>query len=172
MRHTLILYHAFCQDPTFSLQDELTQVDHALSPSLHFLSSIHLIPTSLYSLLRTQQTRDVGPMLGWRWASVVDGGPASVQHWANAIPTLGQRWPNAGLTSGQCRRRWASVSPTLGQHNSNIGPTPRVFSVVLASMSICYSVWHQRKSYKLTLLCGFISLVLFAYSFLSLWLLW
>ena len=32
----------------------------------------------------SQQTRGVGPMLGWCWASVVDDGPTSSQHWANA----------------------------------------------------------------------------------------
>ena len=37
-----------------------------------------------------QQTRGVGPMLSWCWASVVDDGPTPAQHWANALCLLGQ----------------------------------------------------------------------------------
>ena len=35
------------------------------------------------------QTQYAGPMLGWIWASVVDDGPMSVQHWANDSCLLG-----------------------------------------------------------------------------------
>ena len=34
-------------------------------------------------------TRGVGQILGWCWASVVDDGPTSAQHWANASCLLG-----------------------------------------------------------------------------------
>ena len=37
----------------------------------------------------SQQTRGVGPMLGWRWPIVYDAGPTSAQHWANASCLLG-----------------------------------------------------------------------------------
>ena len=37
----------------------------------------------------SRQTRGVGPMLGWSWASVGDDGPTSAQHWASAPCLLG-----------------------------------------------------------------------------------
>ena len=37
----------------------------------------------------TQQTRYIGPMLCWCWASVVDDGPTSAQHWPNVSCLLG-----------------------------------------------------------------------------------
>ena len=43
----------------------------------------------LYLTLLSQQTRGVGPMLVCGWASVVDDGPTSAQHWANASCLLG-----------------------------------------------------------------------------------
>ena len=41
------------------------------------------------NLIGTQQTPGVGPMLGWRWATVVDDGATSDQHWANDSCLLG-----------------------------------------------------------------------------------
>ena len=37
----------------------------------------------------SQQTRDVGPVLDWCWATVCDGGPTSNQHWFNVSCLLG-----------------------------------------------------------------------------------
>ena len=48
----------------------------------------------------TQQTRRVGPMLGWCWASVVDDGPASAQHWANASSLVGTVLAVLGIKGG------------------------------------------------------------------------
>ena len=46
---------------------------------------------------RSQQTRGIGPMMGWGWASVVDDGPASAQHWANASSLLHINSGSAGF---------------------------------------------------------------------------
>ena len=40
------------------------------------------------------QTRGVGPMSGWRWTIVVEAGPTSAQHWANASYLLGSNLQN------------------------------------------------------------------------------
>ena len=50
---------------------------------------VFIVHTCIITCIITQQTRSVGPMLGWRWASVVDDGPTSAQHWANASCLLG-----------------------------------------------------------------------------------
>ena len=52
----------------------------------------YLLIISLYcNLGAIQQTRGVGPMLGWRWQIVYDADPTSVQHLANASSLLGMR---------------------------------------------------------------------------------
>ena len=37
-------------------------------------------------------THQVGPMLGWCWTNVADGGPTSTQHWLNVPCHPCQRW--------------------------------------------------------------------------------
>ena len=49
-----------------------------------------------------QQTRGVGPMLSWRRASVVDNGPTSAQHWANATCLLAVQCSAVQCSAVQC----------------------------------------------------------------------
>ena len=69
---------------------------------------------------------DIEPLLGWCWADVVDGGPASSQHWFNVWCFLGtlhvynqclsqQRWSNVGWMLGQSCRQWTNVWTALAQ---------------------------------------------------------
>ena len=53
-----------------------------ITPSLY----VHL---RFVTRLASQQTRSVGPMLGWWWPPVYDAGTALAQHWANASCLLG-----------------------------------------------------------------------------------
>ena len=58
------------------------------NPTLDIHVCVHVNP-SYVCIIYTQQTRGVGPMLGWCWASVVDDGPTSAQQLANASCLLG-----------------------------------------------------------------------------------
>ena len=62
-----------------------------------YLFTYHAYNVSIYYhdyclpllIAASQLTRDIEPMLGWCWASVVDGGPTSAQHWLNVSCLLG-----------------------------------------------------------------------------------
>ena len=47
--------------------------------------------------IRTQQTRDIAPMLIQCWAGVVDGGPILNQHWCNVSCLLGRTQQKRGI---------------------------------------------------------------------------
>ena len=71
-------------------------------------------------LAKSQQTREVSPMLVYCWASVADVD----QQYTNIglmsricwDPADTRCWINFGLTLVQRRRRWTNVKPTLIQH--------------------------------------------------------
>ena len=81
-------------------------------------SSIFII-----SMVGFQQTRDVDPMLNWCWASVVDGGATSTQHWVNVSCLLGSHTAATYYTVTQCvdmmltqrLRCWYNTIPALVQ---------------------------------------------------------
>ena len=69
-----------------------------------------------------QRTRDVEPMLGWCWPSVVDAGTTSNQHWFNVssllardCPANTRLWTNDGIMFGYRLRRWPNIKPSLFQ---------------------------------------------------------
>ena len=64
----------------------------------------------------TQQTRDVVPMLGQCWASIIDGDPALAQHrdlenvyWQDSFSSNIVHSANASSMLGQHRRRWSTL---------------------------------------------------------------
>ena len=94
----------------------------------------------------TQQTPDVHPMLGWCWASVVDGGPTSTQHWGNVTCTDRRQLPAQALSP--C---WLNVVPalqTVFQHLTNIDSLSRVcWAVLLTWLSAWYAHLPGSKSW-------------------------
>ena len=73
-------------DNDFSLPHRATHIK-ADSSIKTYITSLPVVllhsAASFYGL--SQQTRDVEPMLGRCWASVVDAGPTSTQHWFHVL---------------------------------------------------------------------------------------
>ena len=53
-------------------------------------AALHALSMYWYVSQKTQQTRDVDPMLGYCWANE-DGEPTLTQHWVNVTCLLGRR---------------------------------------------------------------------------------
>ena len=85
---------------------------------------------------KTEQTRDIEPLLFQCWVSVVDGGPTIKQQWLNIScykgiryikPISGQCWPSVADSGPTSNQQWVNVSFLLGTLKirclSNAGPT-------------------------------------------------
>ena len=62
----------------------------------------------------TQQTQAIDPVFDQCWASVVDGGPTLIKHWANILCLLGQLtelsyWERVSCTLGQLVKSWTKI---------------------------------------------------------------
>ena len=91
-----------------------------------------------------QQTREVEPMLGQCWASVLDDEPTLTQHWFNVSCLLGQKLmicEHVSVNGSMLAQCWVSVAdvfPALNQHMGDASYfTGTLNKLLAAATSLC-----------------------------------
>ena len=64
---------------------------------------------------KSPETKDIHPILGQCWASVVDGGLTLIHHWMNVFPANTRHWTNVGSMLVHRLRRYSNITPKLVQ---------------------------------------------------------
>ena len=74
--------------------------------------------------LLVQQTRDVEPMLGWRWPIVYDAGLTSTQHWFNVSCLASENFLSKHRLQPRDLVFWTNITPTQEQFFFLLGNFP------------------------------------------------